>query len=147
MKHPFKFWRVLLLVVLCVVAAFTMTSCGSDDEPKGIVIDYYLNVEEEFLVNGSTALTARYQNPKTRMQEAIRKVYPTPNATGADEAVFAACEAEYQAYREMYTGYPDHFTCLFRLIRIVKDGSRIKQSDEMRVYVYDINPKATNIED
>ena len=101
MKHPFKFWRVLPLVVLCVVAAFTMTSCGSDDEPKGIVIDYYLNVEEEFLVNGSTALTARYQNPKTRMQEAIRKVYPTPNATGADEAVFAACEAEYQAYRHI----------------------------------------------
>lgn len=147
MKHSFKFWRVLPLVALLVVAAFAMTSCGSDDEPSGTVVNYYVHVDEDFLVNGTTNGIDRFPNPVTRMREAIRKVYPTPNAKGADEAVFAACEEEYTTCRELLSIYPDHFTCLIRLKRIVSKGTRIQQNDELRVYVYDINSTPSNVED
>lgn len=147
MRKSFKPWLMLQLAALLVGAAFVLTSCGDDDEPSGTVVDYYLNIEEVFLVNGSTSTAERYQSPIKRMNEAIRKVYPTPNATGADEAVVAACDAEYLAYREIYGGLSDHFTCLFRLVRIVKQGTRIKQSEDLRIYVYDINPTPTNTED
>lgn len=148
MRKSFKPWLILQLAVLLVGAAFALTSCGSDDdEPKGTVVDYYVNVGEVFLVNGSTNTTTRYQNPVNRLNEAIRKVYPTPNAQGADEAVVAACDAEYTTYREMYTGLPDHLTGLFTLVRVVKQGTRIKQSEDIRIYVYDINPTPTHIDD
>lgn len=147
MKHSLKTW--LALVLPLIVMAFTMTSCGSDDEPSGTVIDYYLNVEEEFLIDGSTEVINRFYNPITRMREAIRRVYPKANAQGADEAVLAACEKEYTDYCEMYTGSGgnEHFTCLFHLIRVVKKGDQIKQSETLRTFVYDINPTATDIED
>ena len=51
------------------------------------------------------------------------------------------------AYREMYTGLPDHLTGLFTLVRVVKQGTRIKQSVDIRIYVYDINPTPTHIDD
>lgn len=147
MRKTFKPWLMLQLVALLVGAAFVLTSCGDDDEPKGTVIDYYVNVGEVFLVNGSTATAGRYQNPVNRLTDAIRKAYPSPNAQGADEAVIAACDAEYTTYREMYTGLPDHLTGLFTLVRVVKQGTRIKQSEDIRIYVYDINPTPTHIDD
>ena len=76
MKHSSKLWRALPLVVLFVLAALSLTSCGDDDEPKGTVIDYYINIEEEFLVNESNNNPGRFHNPVQRMREAIRKVYP-----------------------------------------------------------------------
>ena len=91
MKHLSKLWQALPMVALFVVAALTLTSCGGDDEPQGTVIDYYINVEEELLVNGESNSTGRFLNPVTRMREAIRSVYPTANAQGADMAVLAAC--------------------------------------------------------
>lgn len=147
MKHSSKLWRALPLVVLFVVAAFALTSCGDDDEPKGTVIDYYINIEEEFLVNESNNNPGRFHNPVQRMREAIRKVYPTPNTEGADLAVIAACDQERDDYYQMYTGMPEHLTCLFHLMRVVKDGTRVRQSEKLRTYVYDINSKETNVED
>ena len=147
MKHLSKFWQALPLVVLFVIAAFTLTSCGDDDEPKGTVIDYYINVEEEFLVNESNSAPGRYNNPVTRMREAIRRVYPVPDTKGADMEVLAACEKEQMDYIEMYTGLPDHLTCLFHLVRVVKKGTRVIQSENLKTYVYDINPKPTDIEE
>ena len=135
------------MVALLVIAAFTLTSCGDDDEPKGTVIDYYINVEEEFLVNGVNNASGRFLNPVTRMREAIRKVYPTPDANGADMEVLAACEKEQMDYIEMYTGMPEHLTCLFHLVRVVKKGTRVTLSENLKTYVYDINPKATDVEE
>lgn len=139
MKHVLKSWHALALMLLLASAmTIGMTSCGNDDEPGATTIDYYIRVDEAFLVNGSDRQTS-FMNPVTRMKDAIRKVYPTPNAQGDDEAVIAACDQEYQDYVEIYTGYHDHITCLVRLIRATKEGYVIKQNQQLRTYVYDIN--------
>ena len=139
MKHHLKQWRGLLFSLLLVGAMSSLTSCGKD-EPSATTIDYYLEVEEEFLVNGSSDLAEHYYNPIKSMREAIRKVYPVPNAEGNDNAVLAACDAEYKEFCEMYTGADEHFTCLFTLKRAVKKGYVVKQSEKLRTYLYDINP-------
>lgn len=147
MKHHFYSCRALLIALLFVGAMVTFTSCGDDDDSKSTVIDYYLDVEEEFLVNGSTDLTDRYYNPVTRMRQVIRKVYPTPDGKGNDEAVIAACDKEYEEYISMYDGGQEHFTCLFRLVRATKTGGVVKQNEVLKTYVYDINPYDLNPEE
>ena len=138
-RHYLKLWRGLLFSLLLLGAAVTFTSCG-DDEPSGTTIDYYLDVEEEFLINGSTGHTDRYENPITRMRAAIRKAYPTPDANGNDEAVLEACDKEFETYVENYSGGAEHFTCLFHLVRATKQGAKVVQTEELRTYSYDINP-------
>jgi hypothetical protein len=61
--------------------------------------------------------------------------------------VLAACEKEQVDYIQMYTGLREHLTCMFHLMRVVKDGTRVKLSEKLETYVYDINPKATDVED
>ena len=133
------------LALLFIGAAAFTTSCG-DDEPNSTVVDYYVNVEEEFLVNGSNVIADRFYNPVTRMRDAIKNVYPTPDANGKDEAVVAACDKEYETYCKMYRGNGEHFTCLFHLVRTIKKGTVVKQSETLRTYIYDINPVAEEIE-
>ncbi|MBQ9554769.1 MAG: hypothetical protein IJV05_00940 [Muribaculaceae bacterium] len=140
MKRNYKFWHLLALSLLFVTSLATLTSCGDDDDPKSTVIDYYLDVEEEFLVNGSSDLADRYISPIPRMRQAIHKAYPTPDTKGNDEAVIAACDKEYEEYLEMYVGGAEHFTCLFRLVRATKSGTVVKQNEILKTYTYDINP-------
>jgi hypothetical protein len=147
MKRFFKPWHLIAITLVLVGTMFTMTSCGDDDGPKGTVVDYYVSVEEQFLVNGSTDKIDRYENPVTRMRNAIRKAYPEPNINGNDEAVLAACDKEYETYVEMYRGYGDHFTCLFHIVRAVKKGDVVKENVTLQTYVYDINSTATNVEE
>lgn len=137
-RFPSKLWRGLLFSLLLVSVTTFLTSCG-DDEPDSTVIDYYLNVEEEFLINGSTDHTDRYQSPITRMRTAIQKAYPTPDSKGNDEAVIAACNKEYETYYEMYDGGSEHFTCLFHLVKAVKVKGIVKQNETLKTYNYDIN--------
>lgn len=87
--------------------------------------------------------------PVDRMREVIRSVYPTPNAQGADEAVLAACEQEYAQYCSTYAGLSGNaqITCIFDLMRVVKKGSQIQQSETLRKFVYAINSTPTDIED
>lgn len=144
MRKYFNPWRMMLLSLACFAATMTLVSCG-DDEPE-TVIDYYVNVEEQFLVNSSTSTTDRYISPSTRMNEAIRKAYPTPNETGNDAAIIEACDKEYQDYLMMYTGRPEHFTCLLHVMRAKKVGTIVKQSEKLKTYTYDINP-SSEIED
>ena len=140
-KHNhLKAWQLFMLVLVCVSTAMTTTSCGKDDEPKSTVIDYYLNVEEEFLIDGSTDHTDRYYSPISRMRDAIRKAYPTPDNKGNDEAVVAACDKEYETYVSWYEGGSEHFTCLFHLVRAVKKDGIVTESETLKTYVYDINP-------
>ena len=141
MKHLSKPWRVLMISLLFVSAVFALTSCG-DDEPKDAVIDYYVSVEAEFLVDGSTLHVNQFYDPKTRMMDAIRKVYPTPTKSGNDAAVLEACNHEYQTYKEMYEGLPDHLTCIFTVKKATKVGDIVKHSEPLAYYVYDINPPA-----
>ena len=110
-------------------------------------MDYYVSVEEQFLINGSTDKTDRYENPVTRMRNAIRKAYPEANLNGNDEAVLAACDKEYETYVEMYRGYGDHFTCLFHIVRAVKKGDQVKENLTLKTYVYDINSVASDVEE
>jgi len=136
MKQLFKSWQTLLLSLMLVGTMAGLASCGSDDEPKANVIDYYISVEEVFLVNGST-YTSGYENPRLYMKDAIHQAYPTPNEKGDDEAVIAACDQAYHDYVEMYTGYAAHITCMVRLMRRdTKEGS----VQELKTYVYNINP-------
>ena len=144
-KRFFYPLRALMLALLFVGAVVTFTSCDDNDEPAKQVVDYYLNVEEQFLVDGSAELADRYYSPTTRMMEAIRKVYPAADTQGKDEAVLEACNKEYDEYCKMYTGYGKHFTCLFHLVRAVKVSGIVKQSETLNTYIYDINPGATDI--
>lgn len=146
MRHLFKHWRGLLFSLLLVGTMTAFTSCG-DDEPSGAVVDYYLDVEEEFLVDGSTNLTDRFYNPITRMRDAIRKAYPNPDSKGSDEAVVTACDKEFEEYVNMYKGDEKHFTCLFHLVRAIKNKGIVQQSELLKTYIYDINPVETDIED
>lgn len=148
MKRNHKLWRVLSLSLLLVFTMAAVVACGDDDDPKGTVIDYYLDVEEEFLVNGSTDLADRYYSPVTRMRKALRQAYPTPDSKGNDDAVIAACDKEYEEYVGMYEGGAEHFTCLFRLVRATKEGTVVKQNDVLKTYTYDINaPEPAQDED
>lgn len=140
MKHQCSWLRVFLFAVALVGSMALLSSCGDDDEPKGTVIDYYVEVEEEFLVDGAVDHTDRYYNPKTLMQEAIRNAYPEPTATGADEVVIQACDALYQRYLGMYTGKAEHLTCLLHLVRATMTGDIVRSSEPIKTYSFDINP-------
>ena len=136
---------MMLLSLAVIAATMTFVSCG-DDDPEA-VIDYYVDIEEQFLVNASTSTTDRYISPVTRMNEAIRKAYPSPNETGNDAAIIEACDKEHQDYLMMYTGRPEHFTCKLRVMRARKIGTIVKQSEDLRTYTYDINPSSEFEED
>ena len=140
MKHsPNNFWRKLSLALLLLLPLVAFTSCGDDDEPTSS-IDYYLEVEEEFLVDGAVDHTDRYYSPITLTREAIRKAYPEPNAQGDDEAVLNACNEVYLRYIAMYDGKAEHLTCLYHLVRATKSGDIVKQGERLKTYLIDINP-------
>lgn len=140
MKYHFNQCRLLLLMAITMAAMMAMlSSCGNDDEPT-TTIDYYLKVEEVFLVDGAVDHTDRYYSPITLMKEAIRKAYPTPNATGDDEAVIKACDDLYLRYIEMYDSKAEHLTCLVHLVRATMSGDIVKLNEPLKTYTFDINP-------
>lgn len=141
MKHQFTHWRGLLFSLMIFAAITTLSSCGSD-EPKSSVIDYYLSIEEEFLVDGSTSHTDRYYSPITRMRSAIKSAYPEPDTQGNDDAVIAACDKEFETYQSLYSGGDEHLTCLFELVRVTKVNDIVRSSETLKVYQYNINPPA-----
>ena len=132
--------RFLLCAVMLAGALMLATSCG-DDEPKEMTINYYMDVEERFLINSTSDLINRYYNPVDLMEEAIRSVYPKPDTQGNDEAVIAACDKSYQNYYDMYTGREDHLTCTMHLIRAKMEGKIVKHSEMLKTYVVDVNPE------
>jgi len=140
MKRLSHVWQ--LLVLLCL-ATGALSSCGSD-EPDAMTIDYYVEVEEAFLVNSSPSHTDRYDNPVTLMRESIHKAYPNPDKVGNDEAVIAACDETYDRFYEMYTsktaGGGDHLTCLMHLVKVNKEGPIVRQSEYLKTYSIDVNP-------
>lgn len=138
MKKISNIWQFLFLSIVLLGG---LTSCG-DDEPKGESIDYYMEEEEQFLVNGATNKTDRYKehNPKTMMMEAIRNVYPKPDNVGNDAAVIQACDEVYTRFYEMYAGNGDHLTCIYHLIKAHKVGNIVRGSEELKSYEFDVNP-------
>lgn len=129
-------WRTLLMM-LAIIG--TLTSCGNDDEPD-MVIGYYIEVEEGFLVNGSEDHTDRYYSPITMMKEVIQTAYPKQTANGDDDTVIKACDELYERYLEMYTGKAEHLTCLMHLVRANLSDDIVKHSERIRTYNIDINP-------
>ena len=146
MKHFFQLCSVLLLSFAFISTITALTSCGNDDEPGGMVIKYYIEVEEEFLVDGSTSHTDRYYNPVTLLKEAISTAYPKPNTTGDDTAVIMACDELHQRYFNMYNQKGEHLTCLVHLVRATMEGSIVRGSERLKTYLFDINPPETDIE-
>ncbi len=147
MRHHFTTCRLLLPLLLMVMTVAFMSCGNDDDEPKGNTIDYYLEVEEEFLVDGAVDHTDRYYSPITLMREAIRNVYPVADATGADQAVINACDELYQRYLGMYTSKGEHLTCLVHLVRATMHGDIVKQSERLKTYNFDINPPETEVQE
>lgn len=139
MNHHFNHCRLLLLSLVFIATAAMLSSCGNDDEPTS-TIDYYLEVEEEFLVDGAVDHTDRYYNPITLMREAIRTAYPDPDAKGNDEAVIKACDELQIRYYSMYESKAEHLTCLVHLVRASMSGTIVKQSERLKTYSFDINP-------
>lgn len=139
-RHQLNVWRTLLLALAFIGTAALFTACGNDDEPSQMTIKYYLEVEEEFLVNSAVDHTDRYHSPVVLMKEVIQQTYPTPNATGNDDAVIAACDALYERYLQMYTGKAEHLTCLMHLVKASMRGDIVKQSEIIKTYNFDINP-------
>lgn len=131
-------WKIFVLSCLLLGG---LSSCGSD-EPEGECIDYYIEVEEEFLVNGAVNYTDRYKehNPITMMKEAIHKVYPNPDINGNDTAVLLACEGVYEWFYTAYNGNGDHLTCLVHLVKAHKEGGLVRQSERIKTYNIDVNP-------
>ena len=64
------------LLLAGMMMAFT--ACGDDDEPKTQGIDYYIEVEEEFLVDGLVDHTDRYYSDE--YADKIVKRAKDPNA-------------------------------------------------------------------
>lgn len=137
-SHYSNLWRVLF-AMLIVLPLTALTACGDDDEPT-TTIDYYVEVEEEFLVDGAVDHTDRYYSPVVLTKEAIRNAYPKPNAQGDDDAVTKACDELYLRYIDMYDGKAEHLTCLYHLVRATKSGDIVKSSERLRTYNIDINP-------
>ena len=135
MKKLSRMW--LLLALSCLLLG-GLSSCG--DEPDAKTIDYYMEVEEAFLVDGATSHTDRYYNPKTLMNESIRRVYPTPDDVGNDEAVIQACDETCARFYGMYESKGEHLTCLLHLIKVHKVGDIVRQSEELKAYNIDVNP-------
>ena len=136
MKKATCLWQIF--VISCLLLG-GLSSCGSD-EPDTKTIDYYLEVEEEFLADGSVSHTDRYYNPRTLMMESIRRVYPTPDNVGNDDAVVKACDETYDRFYEMYTNKGEHLTCLLHLKKVHKVGDIVRESEELKVYNIDVNP-------
>lgn len=145
-KHYFSLCRVLLLSLVFIGTMTTFSSCGNDDEPKGMYIKYYIEVEEEFLVDGAVDHTSRYYSPITMLKEVINTAYPEPNATGDDTAVITACDELHQRYYGMYNNKAEHLTCLVHLIKATMDGAIVKQSERLKTYLFDINPPESDTE-
>ena len=141
MKKLTRGWQ--LFVMSCLLLAL-LPSCGSD-EPEGMTVDYYIEIEEVFLVNGSTSRVDRYKesNPITMMREAIRTAYPKLNTVGDDHAVIEACDKVYDSFYEMYSGRTeDHLTALVHLKKVNKEGDLVRQSEYLKTYNINVNPPA-----
>lgn len=147
MKHHFNPGRMLFLSLAFIAIATLFTSCGKDDEPSGPIIKYYIEVEEEFLVDGSVDHTDRYYSPITLMKEAIYNAYPNPDADGDDDVVIRACDELYLRYLNMYENKAEHLTCLVHLIKATMSGEIVKQSVPLKTYNFDINPPEQEIGD
>lgn len=147
MKHHFNPGRMLFLSLTFIAIATLFTSCGKDDEPSGPIIKYYIEVEEEFLVDGSVDHTDRYYSPITLMKEAIYNAYPNPDADGDDDVVIRACDELYLRYLNMYENKAEHLTCLVHLIKATMSGEIVKQSVPLKTYNFDINPPEQEIGD
>ena len=127
-----------MLVLSCLLMG-TLSSCGSD-EPESTTVIYYLDVKAVFLVNGSSNYADGYKNPITLMNESIRKVYPTPDAVGNDEAVIAACDEVYAMVCNDYAVSGDHLTCEMDLTKANKTGTILRDHEVLKNYTIDVNP-------
>ncbi len=128
----------LLLVFSCLLMG-VLSSCGSD-EPELLTVDYYIEVEESFLVNGNANFPDGYIDPVTTMRETIRKAYPKADNVGNDQAVVRACDEAYEKFYKDYTSGGDHLTCLMHLIKTRNEGIIVRESVRLKTYNIDVNP-------
>lgn len=148
-KHLFSPWRLVLLVGVLVGTLAGVASCGSD-EPE-LKVGYYLSINssEAFLAssddegqgtmsdtpNGNVLYTTI-----TRMKNALRAAYPTPDYQGADVAVLMACDKIYRAYKGMYGEYEKNTICVVKIMRVSLDGDIVVGSRTLTTYSFGALP-------
>ena len=131
---------MMLLTLVIAASLYGLASCGND-EPDAGAIDYYIEVEEQFLVNGSLDGVSRYDNPITLMNAAIQRAYPTKTQQGADQEVIAACDKAYEDFVALYEGdlRDENLTALVNLKRVVRRGGTIRENETLKAYLFNVN--------
>lgn len=131
---------MMLLTLVIAASLYGLASCGND-EPDAGAIDYYIEVEEQFLVNGSLDGVSRYDNPITLMNAAIQRAYPTKTQQGADQEVIAACDKAYEDFVALYEGdlRDENLTALVNLKRVVRHGGTIRENETLKAYLFNVN--------
>ncbi len=131
---------MMLLTLVIAASLCGFASCGND-EPDAGAIDYYIEVEEQFLVNGSLDGVSRYDNPITLMNAAIQRAYPTKTQQGADQEVIAACDKAYEDFVALYEGdlRDENLTALVNLKRVVRHGGTIRENETLKAYLFNVN--------
>lgn len=131
---------MMLLTLVIAASLCGFASCGHD-EPDAGAIDYYIEVEEQFLVNGSLDGVSRYDNPITLMNAAIQRAYPTKTQQGADQEVIAACDKAYEDFVALYEGdlRDENLTALVNLKRVVRRGGTIRENETLKAYLFNVN--------
>jgi len=131
---------MMLLTLVIAASLCGLASCGND-EPDAGAIDYYIEVEEQFLVNGSLDGVSRYDNPITLMNAAIQRAYPTKTQQGADQEVIAACDKAYEDFVALYEGdlRDENLTALVNLKRVVRRGGTIRENETLKAYLFNVN--------
>ena len=144
--------QFLLLMMLLVIPASTLTSCG-DDEPD-MLVGYYLGIQsqvrltlsEEDESQGTSASPVQDMLSTTivRMREALRTAYPMPNYYGNDSHVISALDDIYMDYKAMYGGSERNTVCVVKLYRARMEGEIVKKSKTLKTYHFGAIPPGSD---
>ena len=148
-NHIMSQWRLLLFTVVLVGSLAGVASCGGD-EPE-YQVGYYLSINssESFMAsqddedqgtmsdtpNGNVLYTTI-----TRMRNALRNAYPTPDTQGADVEVLKACDKIYRDYKGMYGEYEKNTICVVKIMRTKLDDGIVVNSRTLTTYSFGALP-------
>ena len=144
-RHLFTPWRVTLFAAVAAAALIGVASCGHDD--PDLMVGYYLSINssEAYMAsnedegqgtmsdtqNGNVLYTTL-----TRMKNALRDIYPTPDYKGADREILVACDKIYRDYKGMYGEYEKNTICVVKLMRTSMDDGIVVGSRTLTTYSF-----------
>ena len=144
-RHLLTSWRLFLLLGVLVGALTAVTACGSD-EPE-LMVGYYLSINssESFMASSEDESQGTMSDTQsgnvlyttiTRMKNAVRNAYPTPDYKGADVAVLMACDKIYRDYKSMYGEYEKNTICVVKIMRTSLNDGIVVGSRTLTTYSF-----------